>query len=138
MSAKDEKTPPSVQSPPDPEVVARPSRRLFTAPYKLKILQEADACTETGQVAALLRREGLYSSHLTDWRRLREKGALRALGHSKRGPKTAAPNPWQLRAQQLEKENQSLLARLRQAEAIIDVQKKLSSLLESTTIARAS
>lgn len=138
MSIKDEKTAPSVQSPPNPEVVARPSRRLFTAQYKLKILLEADACTEPGQVAALLRREGLYSSHLTDWRRLRDKGALLALGHSKRGPKTAAPNPWQVRAQQLEKENQSLLARLRQAEAIIDVQKKLSTLLESTTIARAS
>jgi transposase-like protein len=138
MSTKDQKTRPPVQSAPDPEVLARPSRRLFTAQYKLKIVQEADACAQPGDVAALLRREGLYSSHLTDWRRLRDKGALQALAHNKRGPKTPVGDPWRLRAEQLEKENQGLLARLRQAEAIIDVQKKLSALLEPATIARAS
>src|SRR5215218_5926389 len=66
-------------SPPDPELVERPRRRRFSAEYKLAIVREADACTQPGEIGALLRREGLYSSHLVEWRRARDAGALKAL-----------------------------------------------------------
>ena len=72
----------------DPEVLERPQRRRFTAKYKLQVLQQADACTEPGEIGVLLRREGLYSSHLSSWRRLRESGALAGLTPHKRGRKT--------------------------------------------------
>ena len=74
---------------PDPEVVAKPKRRQFTAEYRLRILEEADRCTQPGEVGRLLRREGLYSSHLTTWRRARRKGSLRELAAKKRGAKPA-------------------------------------------------
>ena len=78
---------------PDPEVVAKPKRRQFTAEYRLRILEEADRCTQPGEVGRLLRREGLYSSHLKAWRKARRKGSLRELAAKKRGAKPAERNP---------------------------------------------
>jgi transposase-like protein len=112
----------------DPEVVPKASRRQFSAAEKLRILQEADACTQPGQIGALLRREGLYSSHLAKWRRLRALGQLQALSPHQRGPKAVAdPIAEELAA--LRRENARLQAQLTRAETIIDVQKKLSHLL---------
>jgi len=113
----------------DPEVVERTSRRRFTAKYKLCVLEQADGCTEPGQIGALLRREGLYSSHLTTWRRQREAGALAGLAPHKRGHKANPMNRQTQRMAELERENERLRHRLAQAETIIDVQKKVSSLL---------
>lgn len=115
---------------PDPEVVPKAKRRQFTAEYKLRIVREADACTAPGQVGSLLRREGLYSSYLSKWRQQREEGQLQALSSEKRGRKGKDPSVEE-RAQ-LQRENERLRARLRQAEIIIDVQKKLSKLLGLT------
>jgi transposase-like protein len=116
---------------PDPEVVPRAKRRRFTAAYKLRIIREADACTEPGQIGSLLRREGLYSSYLSKWRRQREEGQLQALSSKKRGRKGQDPSLEELA--QLQRENERLRARVEQAEIIIDVQKKLSKLLGLTT-----
>ncbi len=113
---------------PQTEVLAKASRRHFTADYKRQILQQADACTESGQLGALLRREGLYSSHLTTWRRQRERGTLEALTSKKRGPKPTA-NPWAEENRKLQRENQRLTRRLQQAELIIEIQKKASEIL---------
>jgi transposase-like protein len=115
---------------PDPEVVTKAKRRTFTAEYKLRIVEEADACTEAGQIGALLRREGLYSSHLSKWRQLRQDGQLRALSAKKRGRKAQDSSVAELA--KLRHENERLRARLEQAEMIIDVQKKLSQLLGLT------
>lgn len=117
---------PERSSRPDPEVDARPVRRRFTAEYKLSILRQADACSEPGQVGALLRREGLYSSHLTLWRQQRRQGRL---GSRKKGRRALAPNPLASRVAELERENRRLSRRLKKAETIIDFQKKLSGLL---------
>jgi transposase len=114
---------------PDPEVRERASRRRFTAEYKLQILRQADQCAEVGELGALLRREGLYSSHLTTWRRQREQGALVALAPKKRGRPTAPVSPLARRVAELERDNARLERRLKQAEAIIDAQKKLSEIL---------
>jgi len=108
--------------------VPRAKRRRFSAEYKLKVLEQADHCAP-GELGALLRREGLYSSQLTDWRRQREAGALKALAPRQRGRKAKAPVPGQARLLELERENAQLRSRLAQAETIIDVQKKVSSLL---------
>jgi transposase-like protein len=116
-------------NPPDPEVVEMKPRRKFTAQYKLRILEEADACTEPGQIGALLRREGLYSSNLNTWRRQRKEGQLAALGAKKRGRKPIPKNPLADRVVQLEKENRRLQNQLKQARTIIDVQKKISEIL---------
>ncbi len=113
---------------PSPEVLAKASRRRFTAAYKREILRQADACTEFGQLGALLRREGLYSSHLTTWRRQREQGALQALAPKKRGPKATA-HPLAEENRKLQRENQKLTRRLQQAELIIEIQKKASAIL---------
>lgn len=110
---------------PDPEVDARPSRRQFSAAYKLRILQEADAAREAGQVGELLRREGLYSSHLTSWRAQRDAGALSALGQ-KRGRKT---KPRDVEKQQMKQENARLRQEVQQLRAINEIQKKVSELL---------
>lgn len=115
---------------PDPEVPEKPTRRRFTAEYKLRILRLAEACTEPGSVGALLRREGLYSSHLTVWRRQRERGALDGLKPKKRGRKVAERNPLLPELERLRKENERLTQRLTQAEIIIEVQKKVSQMLE--------
>jgi len=114
---------------PDPEVPDRPIRRRFTAEYKLRILRKADQCVEPGELGALLRREGLYSSHLTVWRRQREEGSLRALEPKKRGRKANGRDPVQRENERLRKENERLTQRLRQAELIIEIQKKASEML---------
>jgi transposase-like protein len=118
-----------VDNVPDPEVSEHKSRRYFTAKYKLRILQEAANCTGIGQIGKLLRREGLYSSHLTTWRRQRDKGALTGLSPKKRGRKKQPKNPLSEKVAKLEKENQKLRLKLKQADAIIDVQKKISEIL---------
>jgi len=112
---------------PDPEVVPKAERRKFSAVHKRRVLEEADACTESGQIGALLRREGLYSSHLTTWRRQREAGLLEALSPKKRGRNGKDEMERELVG--LRRENERLQARLEQAETIIEVQKKLSHLL---------
>jgi transposase-like protein len=120
--------PPAGPAAPDPEVVGQARRRRFTAKYKLEVLEQADRC-EPGQLGALLRREGLYSSHLTCWRRQREAGALAGLAARQRGRPAQAPDVRGQRVSELERENAQLRQRLLQAETIIDVQKKVSCLL---------
>jgi len=113
---------------PDSEVIARPRRRSFTAEYRRSILDQADAAHDAGALGLLLRREGLYSSHLATWRRQRKQGGIDALTPKKRGPKVVV-SP-------LVKENRDLLAanarltkKLKNAELIIEVQKKVAALL---------
>ena len=113
-----------VSSPPDPEVPEKKPRRKFTAKYKLRILDETDTCTRPGQLGALLRREGLYSSNLTTWQRQREKGILKAMTPKKRGRKRKEKNPLTQKVAQLENENRRLQQKLRKAELIIEAQKK--------------
>ena len=114
---------------PDPEVVPTPKRRRFTTQEKMRILKDADACTEPGELGALLRREGIYSSYLSRWRRARDRGELQALSPKKRGPKSAADSQLTKELAKLQRENERLRGRLAQAEAIIEAQKKLSELL---------
>ena len=114
---------------PDPEVPEKPSRRRFTAAYKLKILRQADECTKPGELGALLRREGLYSSHVTTWRKQRDRGTLQGLAPKKRGRKAKPKNPLDDEVKRLRRENERLKLQLEQAETIIDVQKKLSQML---------
>jgi transposase len=113
---------PGKVSPPkvDPEVKAKPERRQFSAEYKRSILEEADACTEAGQIGALLRREGLYSSNLINWRKQRAEGSLKALSPKKRGPK---PDPLANENAALRRRIERLEAELKRAETIIEVQK---------------
>ena len=114
---------------PDPEVVPHAKRRTFTAEYKLRTLSEADAAaSQPGAIGTLLRREGLYSSHLVCWRREREAGILKGLTPHKRGPKSKR-NPQEEELQKLRRENQRLTEELRKAEIVIDVQKKVGALL---------
>ena len=120
---------------PDPEVPTKAQRRTFTATYKLRILAEADAATERGQIGALLRREGLYSSHLDKWRRQRTRGTLAALAEQPRGRKRTH-DPRDAELARLRRENERLQARLATAETIIDVQKKVSQLLGLTDSAQ--
>jgi len=120
---------PELKPVPDPEVSDRPRRRKFTAKYKLAVLRELDACTEPGQVGAVLRREGLYSSHVTNWRRAREAGELQGLAPKKHGRPRKPRNPLQPENDQLRRENARLQEELRKANVIIDVQKKLSTIL---------
>jgi transposase len=112
-----------LEVPPNPEVVPRATRRTFTAEYKLRILKEAEACTAQER-GALLRREGLYASHLTYWRQQREKGSLAGLATQKRGPKQDADRAKARRIAELEREVEQLKARLEKAETVIEVQKK--------------
>jgi transposase len=114
---------------PDPAVPEKPVRRRFTAEYKLRILHEADRCTQPGQLGALLRREGLYSSHLTAWRQQRDEGTLAGLTPKRRGRKPNPDAPVIAENERLKRENQRLAEKLRQAETIIEVQKKLSEIL---------
>ena len=117
-------------TPPDPEVVERARRRQFTATYKLEILQEADGCHAPGQLGALLRREGLYSSHLRDWRGQRTQGTLNALTPHRRGRPPTPPHEIELA--RLRHENDRLTRQLAAAEAIVEIQKKVSALLALT------
>jgi transposase-like protein len=116
-------------SPPDAEVPEKKRRRKFTAKYKLRILAEAGACSDPGELGALLRREGLYSSNLTTWRRQRRKGLLTAMAPRKRGRKKAEINPLASRVAELEKDNRRLQQKLKRAELIIDAQKKMAEIL---------
>ncbi len=109
---------------PDPEVTERPSRRQYSAEYKLRILREADLCSAPGEIGALLRREGLYSSHLITWRRQRDAGTLSALGPKPRGPKPKPDSAAARRLAQLEAENRRLRKGLEEANLIIEYQKK--------------
>src|SRR5712692_3179974 len=111
---------------PDPEVAAKPQRRRFTAEYRLRILKQADACKKPGELGALLRREGLYSSLLTNWRRQRDHGALREMRGRRRGPKAHPVDP---RVKHLEAENRRLQRKLQRAETIITLQKKVAEIL---------
>lgn len=117
-------------APPNPEVperLERARRRQFTVGYKLRILTEADAARTSGEIGALLRREGLYSSHLAAWRRQREEGILHALSPRRRGRPTSSPDQRELTRLRLE--NERLEQRLLAAEAVIEIQKKVSLLL---------
>jgi len=120
--------PPATSRPtlPDPEVPAKVQRRQFTAEYRRRILKEADACKKPGAVGALLRREGLYSSHLVNWRRQRDQGELAAGRARKRGPAPTLIDP---RVRQLEVENRRLQRKLARAETIITLQKKVAEIL---------
>ncbi len=126
----------SISAVPNPEVCEKATRRKFTAEYKLRILKLADNCTELGSLGALLRREGIYQSNLKTWRRQRDDGMLSGLKPKKRGRKILKINPHQKEVEGLQRENERLTKRLRQAEIIIDVQKKVSEVmgiaLEST------
>jgi transposase len=113
----------------DPEVSERPRRRTFTAQEKLRILKEADQATGIGAIGAILRRHGLYSSALSEWRRQRDGGVLGALTPARRGPKPAEANPLAVELAGALRENAQLKRRLDRAEGIIAVQKKLSDLL---------
>jgi transposase len=114
---------------PGPEVPEKAVRRRFTAEYKLRILAQADACTERGSLGELLRREGLYSSHLSTWQTQRDEGVLAGLTPKRRGRKAKPKNPLADEVARLERENERLKTKLRQAELIIDVQKKVSEML---------
>jgi len=115
---------------PDPEVPAKARRRRFSAQYKKKILEESDACKgRPGAMGALLRREGLYSSHITTWRKQREKGELEGLAPKKRGRKARPINPLTRKIRELENETRRLQKQLDRAETIISFQKKLSEML---------
>ena len=103
-----------------PELSDRPRRRTFTAQDKLRILAETDRAAETGGIGAILRREGLYSSNLADWRRQRDAGAIGGLSPAKRGPKAAEPNPLAAELARLQQDNARLTRRLTRAEAIIE------------------
>ncbi len=114
---------------PDSEVTAKPRRRRFTAEYRLRILQEAERCTKSGEVGQLLRREGLYSSHLTAWRKARRDGALRGLASKKRGAKAKVRNPLEPKVRELESKVARLERELHKAHTILDVQEKVAGLL---------
>ncbi len=111
------------------EVTAKPTRRRYTADYKHRILREAVACTRPGELGALLRREGLYSSNLTVWRRQRERGEIEGLAQKKRGPLPKEKSPLAAKVATLERENRRLRARSERAEGLVELQKKVSEIL---------
>jgi transposase len=111
---------------PDPEVPAKARRRRFSAEYRLRIVKQADACKKPGEFGALLRREGLYASYVTTWRRQREQGALFGMRARKRGPTSQPIDP---RVKQLEAENARLQRKLQRADTIITLQKKVAEIL---------
>ena len=114
---------------PEVEVSEKASRRRFSAEYKRKILKEADSCTREGEIGALLRREGLYSSHLSVWRAARKRGEIAGLAPKKRGPKVAPPDPRDRKIAELERETRRWKARAVRAEALVDLQKKVSAIM---------
>ena len=113
---------------PDPQVPEKKSPRRFTTQYKIKILKELDAATQPGQKGAILRREGLYSSSIVDWRRKREQGQLQGLSPKKRGSASRSKDPSHKRVQELEKENRRLQKKLDYANLLLDIQKKISEI----------
>jgi transposase-like protein len=125
----------SGRSAPGPELVERARRRTFTAAYKLEVVREAEACTRPGEIGALLRREGLYSSHLVAWRKQREEGALKALARA-RGRKK--PNPLEADNARLRRRVERAEAELATARKVIEVQGNVSALLEELLQARGA
>lgn len=111
------------------EVAAKATRRRFTAPEKLRVLREADGCTKPGELGALLRREGLYSSHLAAWRAARKRGELAGLTPRPRGPKAKPADPRDKKIADLERQTRRLQARLERAEGLIELQKKVAAIL---------
>ena len=111
------------------EVLEKPQRRRFSLEYKRRIVREADRCRKPGEVGALLRREGLYSSHLSSWRAARDRGELGGSGTRKRGPEPKVPDASAKRIAKLEQENRKLRKRAERAEGLVEVQKRLSELL---------
>jgi transposase-like protein len=125
-------TMPDEQRPVVPPTEVRPKakRRAFSAEFKRRVLAEADTCTKPGEVGALLRREGLYSSHLTEWRAVRQRGELDALAPKKRGPEPApAPDTRDREVEDLKHQLAKATIRAERAEALIEIQKKLAALL---------
>lgn len=116
-----------VASAPDPELVEHPRRRTFTAQYKLKVLRQADGCSKPGEIGALLRREGLYTSHLSAWRKQRDQGALDALSKPRGRPK---PDPRDVQISKLRRRAERAEAELAKARRVIEVQGNVSALLE--------
>lgn len=131
-SAPNEGEEPKAAESPDTEVKGKARRRNFSVSYKVKILNEADACANGREVGALLRREGLYHSHLSDWRKQRDQGALEGLKPKKRGRKRKPEDPSAKKLKQLEAENRKLKKKLERAELMLDVQKKASEFLGIT------
>jgi transposase len=121
-----EETTNGVKAATEVEVAAKGERRRFTAEYKHKVLREADHCRESGEIGALLRREGLYWSHLSNWRKQRERGELAG---RRRGPKGREKNPLAARVRELERDNARLKRRAERAEGIVELQKKISEML---------
>ena len=113
----------------DVQVAAKPRRRTYTAEYKRRILKEADACATPGAVGALLRREGLYSSHLVVWRRARGRGELAALAPKRRGRKPTPVDPRERKSAELERQLAQMTGRAERAEGLGELQKKLAALL---------
>jgi transposase-like protein len=116
-------------APQETEVSSKARRRQFTAEYKRKVLAEVDACTKPGEIGALLRREGLYSSHLVEWRRARDSGALAGLAPRKRGPAARVPHPLERKVVELERQIKRLTWRAERAEGLVEVQKKVAELM---------
>ena len=114
---------------PETEVLAKAQRRRFTAEYKRRVLKEADRCTRSGEIGALLRREGLYSSALTAWRALRERGELAGLVAKKRGPRSRRADPRDRKIAVQEREIAQWKARAQRAEALVEIQKKFSEMV---------
>jgi len=114
--------------------LTRPKRRFLTAEYKLRILAEADACKGTSQVGAMLRREGLYHSALSEWRRAQAEGALNALAPVKPGPKSKERHPLEVENAQLRKEKRALERKLKRAEWILELSKKGAELMEKMAL----
>lgn len=119
------------QSRPKVQVEAKPKRRRFTAQYKRSILEQADACTKPGELSALLRREGLYSSHLSNWREARETGEPAALEPKKRGRKPKVVDPRDTRIAELERQLAKETARRKRAEGLVELQKKAAAILSA-------
>jgi len=115
---------PPIDASASPELADRPRRRTFTARDKIRILAETDRAAETGGIGAILRREGVYSSSLTEWRKQRDAGAFGALAPAKRGPKAVEANPLAAKLALAQRDNARLTLRLKRAEAIIELQKK--------------
>ena len=126
MDARSEKPVVMVE---DVQVAAKPRRRTYTAEYKRRILREADACTAPGAIGALLRREGLYSSLLVEWRRARQRGELAALTAKKRGRKPTPVDPRDRKLAELERQLAQMTGRAERAEALVEAQKNLAALL---------
>ena len=130
MDGENQISEPETVIPPNPEVTQVAKRRRFSAQYKTKVLREVDACTKSGEISTLLRREGLYSSHLSVWRRQRAASELQALTPKTRGRRPVQKNPLASENARLQTENKRLKFRLKKAEIIIDVQKKVSEMLD--------